>query len=302
MKKKKLLDHEVIDIFEIYRNFKSNYLKVIFIFFSCLIISLLYAQFQSKKTQFVESKIVIRKPMITAFQSIDNFFIEKYFYNQDSLIVSDYFFNNLTINLSSKKLLTKFISKYEKLIELKKNNKNFINYLKINKSNKLDLRGRIIRDPIEYSFIYTRSEKFDGNKFLNDFTNFVYKKTLNVFINEVKDSINLEIVKYKEHLNYAIELNIEEPKNIFSSDKTFESKEFLLGYKFLLLKINNLKKKLNTLNHENIKYEPVYEEATIISNNENYFPRYVFIGLIVGFCISFLLILFVTLKKKYNNE
>ena len=46
------------------------------------------------------------------------------------------------------------------------------------------------------------------------------------------------------------------------------------------------------------KYDPVYEEATIISNNTDYFFRYVFIGLIVGFSMSFLLILFVTINKK----
>ena len=35
MNKKKNLDHEVVNIFEIYMNFKNNYLKVISIIFSC---------------------------------------------------------------------------------------------------------------------------------------------------------------------------------------------------------------------------------------------------------------------------
>ena len=48
MNKKKNLDHEVVDIFEIYMNFKNNYLKVVSIIFSCLVISILLAHFQSK--------------------------------------------------------------------------------------------------------------------------------------------------------------------------------------------------------------------------------------------------------------
>ena len=234
------------------------------------------------------------------FASVDSFFTDKYFYNQQNIQVNDYFFNNLILNLSSKELLNTFFNKNEKLKEFKQNNKNYIKYLEINKNNKLDLNGRIIRDPIEFSFTYPTNENFNGNKFLNDFTNFVYKKTVNIFFEEIKDSINLEILKNKESLGYAIEFNIQEPKSFFPSKQIFEDSKFLLGYKFLSLKINNLEKKLNTLNLANIKYDPVYEEATIISNNIDYFFRYVFIGIIVGFSMSFLLILFLTINKKYK--
>lgn len=298
MNKKKNLDHEVVNIFEIYMNFKNNYLKVISIIFSCLVISILLAHFQSKKVQFTESKIVIRKPLVSVFASVDSFFTDKYFYNQQNIQVNDYFFNNLILNLSSKELLNTFFNKNEKLKEFKQNNKNYIKYLEINKNNKLDLNGRIIRDPIEFFFIYPTNENFNGNKFLNDFTNFAYKKTVNIFFEEIKDSINLEILKNKESLNYAIELNIQEPKSFFPSKQIFEDSKFLLGYKFLSLKINNLEKKLNTLKLANIKYDPIYEKAKIISNKENFFLRYVLVGLIAGFSMSFLLILFETINKK----
>ena len=301
MNKKKYQDHELIDIFEIYINFKNNYLKVISIIFLCLLISFLYANFQSKKIQFTESKIVLRKPLVSVFSSIDNFFTDKYFYGQQKTQVNDYFFNNLILNMSSKELLNTFSNKYEKLKKIKQNDKNYIKYLKINKINKLDLNGKIIRHPIEFSLIYPTNENFNGNKFLNDFTDFVYKKTANIFFEEIKDSINLEILRNKEAVNYAIEFNIQEPVSFIPSKQIFEDSKFLLGYKFLLLEINNLEKKLNTLSLANIKYDPVYEKATIISNNVNYFLRYVFIGIIVGFLMSFLFILFVTIKKKINN-
>ena len=138
----------------------------------------------------------------------------------------------------------------------------------------------------------------DGAKFINDYIFFIRDLNVDVFRNQLNSKIQNKIKLYKQNLDIAKEIGINDPIFRNKDVTVFVSKElYFQGTKVLNKKIKYLEELVASLNNENFQYNPLLDKATVSIKDPISKFKYPLIGLIFGIFLSFSIILLRDSKK-----
>ena len=147
--------------------------------------------------------------------------------------------------------------------------------------------------PNKYFLVFTK--ELDGVAFLNNYADFIKKKTIIETKNNLKLTIQNKITNNEQALEIANLIKLEEP--ILKSAKTNlvlpEVEDlFYKGSKVLSQNIVNLKKLIIKLENDQLNYEPKLEQSVISEFHSKGLTLDYLTGLIFGFLLSFVIIFF----------
>ena len=146
--------------------------------------------------------------------------------------------------------------------------------------------------PNKYFLVFTK--ELDGVAFLNNYADFIKKKTIIETKNNLKLTIQNKITNNEQALEIANLIKLEEP--ILKSEKTLVLPEaedlFYKGSKVLSQNIVNLKKLIIKLENDQLNYEPKLEQSVISEFHSKGLTLDYLTGLIFGFLLSFVIIFF----------
>jgi LPS O-antigen subunit length determinant protein (WzzB/FepE family) len=190
---------------------------------------------------------------------------------QQQISIASNFNKMFKLNLLSFDSLTNFVEQNKKLDEFK-------SYLK---KNNIDVRsyfrGEYRLEPVivpkkknkyfkenQYSLILSKSLPYD--EFLNDYFIFIKKKTESEFKEEMIDKIVVEIEIYKQNLEIAKKIDLQNPmlKSIAEgySSTAEPNALFYKGSKVLSQQLIYLEKLLEETKKLNLNYNPILEKAS----------------------------------------
>jgi hypothetical protein len=218
-----------------------------------------------------------------------------------------YKFHNIIIHLAKKNLQghtiissSDFVEEYNSLFEKNlKSKKNLIIFLKLQKEipkftdkelNKYFDLKLVSIDKNNSIFYLTYPKSVDGKLLLNNYINYVKKFTTDHIVSIINLLVLVEIEKYEQDLqmsNAIIKPNSNLNNNFQSSNLNVDHID---AQEILEKKIFNLKQVLKSLHNDQINiFSSVHEISEELSlNKQNYY--YIFLGLIVGFFLSFFII------------
>ncbi len=203
---------------------------------------------------------------------------------------------------------------------LKKNNINnndyFIDDYIVHKAKSKNNDDELV---LEFKLFYPK--EVQGDKILNEYGFFISKKVFSAFVHKVETSTKQTLNIKQLAFNIAKKINLTDPQ--FLSDAVFNQSdhEYLKGTKVLNEEIKKLNQELDFMmqakellskdeSSDIIKYstpsfyiewQPIIEKAYFQTLPIDRY-RYVFIGSVIGFVLSLLLILVLKIKKNISNK
>jgi LPS O-antigen subunit length determinant protein (WzzB/FepE family) len=251
---------------KIINNLESRYFFLILwkkkklIFLSSLICAFLlfgYQKFLTKNLSLEITTIVIKKPLSQIFNIYGEFLYDRNVAGQKPL--SDEFFSNFKINLSSNENLHLFINDY---LNKKRGKENYLNINKnLNHSFEFGVFGKDINTN---KFFLKYPSQFDGPNLLNEYVLFTYHKTIDEFIEDLKINIEYRSNKLKA-----------EKKNISTADDE-------------IIRLGQL---IRGLDQGKFKFDPILDKAVLRQNYINQ-ENYIYLGFFIGLFFSIFFIFF----------
>jgi LPS O-antigen subunit length determinant protein (WzzB/FepE family) len=291
-----LFDNE-INLTALIKELWKEKILILFISIICGLLSYGSQYFQTKEFR---AQVKIKNPPVQLFArySFDNtsFILNLKNGNSESLtrnnlegltVTNNY---SLFISLFYTNLLS--LDNFETFLEQNKSGRydNFKAFLKSKsitaKSLFIDNKLGIIKSKNDYTsdiiFLFF-PEALDGSNALNEYVEFIRKMIVIEYKNNLKNNIQFYINLYEE----TLEIN--------TLDSSFPL------HTTVLEQVNYLKKMLKRLENEEFNYNPILEKATNFSLANKISPIIsTFIGLLLGFIFSFVIVLF-KLNVKYKS-
>jgi LPS O-antigen subunit length determinant protein (WzzB/FepE family) len=303
-----LFDNE-INLTALIKELWKEKILILFISIICGLLSYGSQYFQTKEFR---TQVKIKNPPVQLFMrySFDNtrFIVNLTKGNNDSLIRNN--LEGLTVTNHYSLFISQFytnlssLDNFETFLEQNKSGRydNFKAFLKSKsitaKSLFIDNKLGIIKSKNDYTsdiiFLFF-PEALDGPNALNEYVEFTRKMTVIEYKNNLKNNIQFNINFYEEILEIS---KLEKKIDLFIN-KTLDS-SFPL-HASVLEQVNYLKKMLKRLENEEFNYNPILEKATNFSLENKISPIIsTFIGLLLGFIFSIVIVLF-KLNVKYKS-
>jgi LPS O-antigen subunit length determinant protein (WzzB/FepE family) len=180
---------------------------------------------------------------------------------------------------------------------LKSRNSTAQEYFKNKKFGQIEEKNKII---LNKYFLVTPKE-LDGVIFFNSYAEFIKKKTIIEFKENLKLKIQNSINVHNQALEIAKKINLENPI-IISIDKANSVVSepealFYKGYKVITQQIVHLNQLIIKLENDQFNYNHVVDKA-ILSNISKSSPFYLIVGLMSGILLSFVIIFFKSALKE----
>jgi LPS O-antigen subunit length determinant protein (WzzB/FepE family) len=271
----------------------------------CGLAGYLYASFQPQE---FKAKIKLKNPPSQLFEVYSH---ELNYRNSNSNIdLRGQFIFDFKLNFLSLNNLQNFTEESREF-------DNFKEYLRLrnisskkyfeNKIHEVKEKNLII--PNEYFLVYTK--ELDGDIFLNNYAQFIKKKTVFEIKKNLKLSIKNKIAALENALEKAILINLENPILINLENPILKSTNqknivvtewddlFYKGSKILLQEIIYLNRFLIKLENDQFNFEILSDNPLSFPINKNLNLTYLAIGTMFGLFLSFGIILFRSILK--NN-
>ena len=265
----------------------------------------LYASFQPEEFK-IEIKIKnppsqLFEPYIHLFTNTNNSFTNSNINNINNNFIIEQFNSNFKLNFLSLDNLEIFVEESRDIDTFKK-------YLKSrNISAKLYFAKKFGEEknkniPSTY-FLFFDQNLFDGNIFINNYSQFIKNKNITEFKENLKLTIENKINNTQDALEIANLINLENPilKSPSMSSQVVNEPEalFYKGTRVLEKIILIEKKLLQKLENDQFNYSLILDKGIPLKINTMFKYFYFLIGLFFGFFLSFVIIFFKsTLKNK----
>lgn len=293
-----LLNHE-IDLGHFVRLFWREKILILSISIICSLIGYIFTP--SKHQEFI-TEITLKDPPTQIFEpymletinalTINN--INNNIKNNSNDIVAQYILD-FKLNFLSTKHLEIFLEHSSEFY----NFKDFLKLKNINVNRYFDgNRFGLVKEKnavIPNKFFLVFPKELDGVVFLNNYTDFIKKKTIIELKNNLKLTIQNKINDNEQALEIASIIGLEDPilKSAKKNQLLPEVEDlFYKGSKVLSQNIINLKKLLIKLENDPFNYDPKLDRSAISEFNSKRLTFDYFSGLILGFILSCLIIFF----------
>ena len=283
-----LADDE-IDLGDIVKSLWKEKILILSISIICGLLGYFYGL---SKPQEFKTEIILKNPPIQIFEP----------YN---LLNNNLSNNNLSNNNLSNNITGQFISDFklnllsldnvQNFIEESREFDNFKGYLK---SKNISVVGEVKEKNIIISnkYFLNHPKEFDGAIFLNKYVEFIKKKTIVEFKNNLKLTLLNTINNHQEALEIAKKIQLENPiiKSTNLQQVIIEPEGlFYKGTKVISENLDSLNKRLVKLENDQFNYNIILQKALTLKNPIN-LPLYFALGLILG---SFLSLIIIYLKN-----
>jgi hypothetical protein len=276
--------------------------KILILIFSVSCMSLFYLYTLTFTEEF-KTDVIIQDPPYQVFEKYDKLF-EKLERNHTKIIEDNkneryavsLFNHNFKLNLLSKNNLENFIQQSKETddfkVFLKKSNISASQYFLGYRFGELKEKDK--KNSNRYFLIFPK--ELEGPIFLNNYVEFTKNKTKVDFMNKIKMSLSILLTEYEENLVIAKQIGLENPfikfnEIIINLPLNERSSYYFEGTKVLSQKIIFTKKLISELEANQFDYNPILDEALIISKVSHiYQPLYILGGLVFGFFSSLIII------------
>ncbi len=294
MKRNSLLTQDdEIDLLEFIRELWKEKILIISVSLLFMAIGYVYGTLQPK---IYKEKILLREAPSYLFE-VRPFVVKQSLFNSYMLSLAKDFNNEFKINLSSSEILDRFVEQNNKIDEFK------INLASKNIDIKKYFKGQleiITNDGKNNSLAYslTYGEYSPGDQFLNDLILFAKQETETAFKKQLTFIIIDEINKYKENLEIAKKINLENQSAVNYSSQ--DSSLYNRGTKVLTYQIANLNQMLDEAKLLKLDYNPILEKASSDILIKNSSSRFAATAFLLGFFFSIMIIFIrVLLQNKH---
>jgi LPS O-antigen subunit length determinant protein (WzzB/FepE family) len=293
-----LADDE-IDLANFIKSLWRNKILILSISIICGLAGYLYGSFQ---TQELKTEIQLRNPPIQLFDRYIIFLDNSSNIKKDNIeeFMSDFRMNFLSLdNLQSFTKESKEFDNLKAYLELRNISAKIYFYGKIGEAKE---KNGIIPNKFFLHF----PKELDGETFLNNYVEFIKNKTILDFKIKLKFLIENKIIVYKNSLEKAKLINLENPILRSPSPNLLVVNEpddlFYKGIKILTQDIINFKKILTELENEHINFEIILDKAYNSPVNSS-MPRssYFAIGFLLGLFLSLGIIFFKAINE-FNGK
>jgi len=323
MRKKFHISSKEVNIYEIFNEFLINKFFIIFISILFMLLFHFKSSFDSKK--FI-SLVTIQNPPTLIFNYYDNIIKSKNSHlNKQVLkveILNNASSNSSLINLLEKNLyeqytesfnlnllslinLNKYFDQNKEIDDfkyfLKEKNLSAIDYFR-NQNFGLNKKNILINSNLQQYFI-TLPIELKNKNFLADYIEFTKTVTLIDFTSNLKIHFSNIITDYKTALESSKKINLEYPVKVNNVLTEHTSNDLVFkGSIILSEEIFILEKTLKSLSHNQFNYNPIYDLENNKKFNSSRFPLWLnnLGGLVLGFFLSLMIILFRYILKKNN--
>ena len=279
-----------IDLGDLVRTLWREKILILSISIICGLAGYLYASFQ---TQEFRTEIKLKNPPIQIFEPYSTFNINNNLNNNN---IAGQFISDFKLNLLS-------LDNVQNFIEESREFDNFKGYLK---SRNISVEQYFIGSKfgeakekniiIPNKYFLNHSKELDGDIFLNKYVEFIKKKTIVEFKNNLKLTLLNTINNHQEALEIAKKIQLENPiiKTANQGQVVNEPEAlFYKGTKVISENLNYLNKRLIKLENDQFNYNIISQKALTLKNPIN-LPLYFALGLILG---SFLSLIIIYLKN-----
>jgi len=278
---KKNVKYTEIDLTFIVKIILQEKMLIIFTLLISLTTACIYSESIEKK---FSTSVIINDPDLIIFNKINKIFQN---YQSDKIFTNKNFQESITNKILSKDTFFLFLDSKKNIKSSQKKNFN-IKKLIYNKQE------------VPIGFELTYPELVNGVEIIRDYIIFVQLITINEYQKKIDEIFSNYIEYLNDQKNIAKSINL---KNSFVENLGLKSLEFfdsyLEGENILSEKIlitNRLKK---SINENNLQYNIFFEKpSNQILNTPNQ-KKIIFIGLLIGSIVSFLLIFFKLNKNKF---
>jgi LPS O-antigen subunit length determinant protein (WzzB/FepE family) len=305
-----------IDLGDIVKLLCREKVLILSISIICGLAAYLYASFQSQE---FKTEVILKDPPPQLFEPY-NYILNKKINNNNNSSNNSSSSNNNNINninnINNNNVVSQFISDFklnflsldnlQSFVEESRELDNFKAYLKsrnisakryfVKKINVVQEKDLII--PNKYSLVFTK--ELDGDIFLNNYVQFVKKKTLFEIKENLKLSIENKIIILENALENAKLINLENPilKSLVHTQVVNEPDDlFYKGSKILSQEIIYLKRLLIKLEREQFNFELISEKPLNSPVIEMLNFVYFVTGLMLGLFLSLGIIFFKSILK-----
>jgi LPS O-antigen subunit length determinant protein (WzzB/FepE family) len=258
----------------------------------CGLAGYLYASFQPQEFQ---TEITLKNPPVQLFDVYNQYFKKNNNNNNNSTATTllEQFISDFKLNFFSLDNLESFVEENREIDKfkgyLKSKNITAKKYFK----NKIhSVKEKNINILNKYSLIF--SKELDGDIFLNNYAEFIKKKTILEFKKNIKLVLENKITITEQAFQHAKIINLEKPILISESQSHYKAINepdalFYNGTKILDQEIINLKKLFLKLENDQFNYNFIIERASypklISKSNAFYFLIGIFVGLFFSIVI-----------------
>ena len=291
-----LADHEIV-LSDFIKSLWKEKILILSISIICGLAGYLYASFQPQE---FKAKIKLKNPPSQLFEVYSQEL--NYRNNNSNIDIRGQFIFDFKLNFLSLNNLQNFTEESREF-------DNFKEYLRLrnisskkyfeNKIHEVKEKNLII--PNEYFLVYTK--ELDGDIFLNNYAQFIKKKTVFEIKKNLKLSITNKIAALENALEKAIIINLENPilKSTNQTNLVVTERDdlFYKGSKILLQEIIYLNRFLIKLENDQFNFEILSDNPLSFPINKNLNLTYLAIGTMFGLFLSFGIIFFRSILK--NN-
>ena len=295
MKKKNtyLVDDE-IDLADFIKSLWRGKILILTISIICGLAGYLYASFQP---QMFKTEIQLKNPPPQLFESYSLIFNN----NNNSKTLAAQFISDYKLNFFSLDNLQSFVEESRELDDFKAYLKSRNFSVKKYFANKIsEVREKNLIIPNKYSLVFTK--EINGDIFLNNYVQFIKKKTVLEIKEFLKTLIESRIILYEVSLEKAKLINLENPV-LMPMDSKYQvvnepDELFYKGSKIISLEIISLKRLLTKLEKDQFNFAIVSDKAfkSPVETMSNL--SHILYGLMLGIFLSLGIIFFKSILKK----
>lgn len=286
-----------IDLGNLIKSLWREKILILSISIICGLVGYLYASF--KFQEFI-IEIKLRNPPAQLFEAY-TFMLSNPNTNTNTSNIHGEFVSNFKLNFLSLDNLQSFVEESKDLENFKKylKSKNITakEYFK-GQFNEVSEKNSIT--PNKYSLVF--SKELAGDIFLNNYTQFIKKKTILELKKNIKLLIENKINYYDLALEKAKLINLTNPIQRSINEYVLVSKPEDLFYKGTIIlsqEIISLKRLLIKLENEQFYFDPISDNGLSSKLNPNNEKFYIFFGILVGLFFSIIIIFF---KNALSNK
>ena len=295
---KSLIKADDIDLLELLRKIYKEKVLLIFVSLLFMVMGYVYGLLQPK---IYKTTVLLREAPSYLFLNLRPGATKQSFFNAQLFPLAKDFDNEFKIILSSSEYLTRFIEQNNKTNEFKLNYKNKNIEIKKNLKKKVEIKLVLEKDS-SFQYTVTYPEHLAVDQFLNDFIFFAKEETEALIKKQTEYYINNEIRKYKDNLEIAKKINLENlvPDRYYSYDSNEDFALFSRGTKVLSYQIADLNQRLIENKKLKLDYNPILgkeSSTTLISKSPLVLGAIFFV---LGLFLSLMLIFIrFSLKNQY---
>ena len=294
------LAKDEIDLADLTKSLWREKILILSISIICGLASYLYASFQPQE---FKTEIQLKNPPTQIFDAYNLFNINfNNNNNNNKNNIAEQFISDFKLNLFSLDNIENFLDESREFDNfkgyLKSRNISVKQYFIDYKFGELKEKNIIILN--KYSL--NHSKELDGAIFLNKYVEFIKKKTIVEFKNNLKLTFASTINNHQEALEIAKKIQLENPIiQIPNQLQVVNEPEalFFKGTKVISESLSYLNKRLIKLENDKFDFNIIQQKPMTIATNSMSLNLYFTIGLILGLFLSLGIILFKNILK--NN-